>query len=223
MNKGKQFWHELWESGSLPFHRLSVNKDLIQFWPFLQTAAKPTILVPLCGKSLDLLWLVEQGAVVTGIELSELAVQQLAAESRIVLKPQRMEHGLCYSSPALSIWVQDIFMLPEDSIEPVDGVYDRGALVALPASLRAAYAQRCLHWLKAGGRILLKTLTYDQALMAGPPYCVDADELIALYPGCTLKLLKKSPRQMNDSDSLCVRGLRDVVDYVWLIEQGKRR
>ncbi|KTC99854.1 thiopurine S-methyltransferase [Legionella erythra] len=223
MNKGKQFWHELWESGNLPFHRLAVNEDLIEFWSFLQTAAKPTILVPLCGKSLDLLWLVEQGAAVTGIELSELAVQQLAAESRIPLKPQRIEHGLCYSSPALSIWVHDIFTLPKHCIEPVDGVYDRGALVALPASLRPAYAQRCLNWLKAGGRILLKTLTYDEALMAGPPYHVGADELMDLYPGCTLKLLKKSQRRMEDSDSLFLRGLRDVVDYVWLIEQGKRR
>ncbi|KTD46667.1 thiopurine S-methyltransferase [Legionella rubrilucens] len=220
MNKGKQFWHALWESGNLPFHRLSVNDDLIQFWPSLKTPDNPSILVPLCGKSLDLLWLVEHGATVTGIELSELAVQQLAAENHLSLKQQVIDDCLCYSSPALTLWIHDLFTLPENLIEPADGLYDRGALVALPAPLRAAYTARCLLWLKSKGRILLKTLTYEKTLMEGPPYSVTADELTALYPGCTLQLLKESQRRMDESDSLFVRGLREVIDYVWLIERN---
>ncbi|MDX1835974.1 thiopurine S-methyltransferase [Legionella taurinensis] len=220
MNKGKQFWHALWESGNLPFHRPLVNDDLIQFWPSLQTADNPSILVPLCGKSLDLLWLVDQGATVTGIELSELAVQQLAAENHLPLKQQTIDDCLCYSSPALTLWVHDLFTLPQRLIEPAEGLYDRGALVALPAALRAAYTSRCLQWLKSKGRILLKTLTYNQTLMEGPPYSVTPDELAALYPGCTLHLLKESHRRMDESDSLFVRGLREVIDYVWLIERN---
>ena len=44
---------------------------------------KISILVTLCGKSLDLLWLCEQGHDVVGVELSEIAVKQLFEENGI--------------------------------------------------------------------------------------------------------------------------------------------
>lgn len=220
MNKGQRFWHDLWESGLLPFHRAAVNDDLIQFWPFLPAVDKPVMLVPLCGKSLDLLWLVAQGAQVIGVELSEVAVQQLAAENDIPLQRHLTSEGLCYAVPSLTIWVGDIFTLPAHLIAPADGIYDRGALVALPSVLRPDYVRCCLQWLKPEGRILLKTCAYDETLMTGPPYSVRPDELSVLYPGCTQQLLQQRQRNMDASDHLFARGLRDITDYVWLIERN---
>ena len=45
--------------------------------------AKISILVTLCGKSLDLPWLCEQGHDVVGVELSAVAAKQLFEENNI--------------------------------------------------------------------------------------------------------------------------------------------
>ena len=79
------YWLERWEKGRIGFHRLDVNPRLVEHHKALDGVIR--VLVPLCGKSVDLEWLVVQGFEVVGIELSELAAQAFFSERGFV--PER--------------------------------------------------------------------------------------------------------------------------------------
>lgn len=219
MNKGQQFWVDLWDEGRTYFHKDEVHPDLIKYWPGLNLKPDATILVPLCGKSLDMLWLSQQGFKVIGIELSEQAVKQFAQEHQLHFKQEIIGQVKHYFTDSLSIWVGDIFALENSLIAPVDAIYDRAALIALPGTLRSVYVDSCLKWLKPEGAILLKTLSYNQEQMEGPPYSVSDEEVAQLYKKrCSeIKRLKHSDRLHDSQDHLFQRGLDRITDSVWLI------
>ena len=56
-NGKHDFWLEKWKSGSTGFHQDSVNPYLPEHWPQADVDSGSTVLVPLCGKSRDMLWL----------------------------------------------------------------------------------------------------------------------------------------------------------------------
>ena len=64
-------WLERWRVGRTGWHEAGGNQGLKRHW----VAVGRRVLVPLCGKTPDLLWLEERGNAVTGVELSEIAVQ----------------------------------------------------------------------------------------------------------------------------------------------------
>lgn len=195
MSKGKQFWLDSWLQESTPFHKTEVHPDLLSFWPDLAIEPKSTVLVPLCGKSLDLLWLVQQGYQVLGIELSEVAVLQFFKEQQINYD-LKVEQGIKrYRAGALNILVGDIFTLDSSLIPPVEAIYDRAALVALPQKLRQPYVHRCLSWLKPKGSLLLNTLSYEFPEIIGPPYSVSPAEVAALYEQLSLECLRVSRKE----------------------------
>ncbi|KTD18055.1 thiopurine S-methyltransferase [Legionella jordanis] len=217
MNRAKEFWLSIWQEGRTPFHREEVNPDLIEFWPSLKLTPHARVLVPLCGKSLDMLWLVDQGFHVTGIELSETAVQQFAKENQLEFS-KRSVHGFdLYCTSAIEIWLADVFDLGLMDVPPVDAIYDRAALIALPEKVRPSYVEHCLQWLRPGGAILLKSMSY-QGSMEGPPYSVEHSEIKTLYQQASqLSCLKATKQSLRGEDALKVRGLDEYIDSVWLI------
>ncbi|MEA9481868.1 hypothetical protein VC290_16130, partial [Xanthomonas campestris] len=70
------FWLQRWQDGQTGFHQDEVMPLLQKHWPALQLPAHARVLVPLCGKTLDLHWLAAQGHRVLGVEISPLAVTQ---------------------------------------------------------------------------------------------------------------------------------------------------
>ncbi|HAU1181366.1 TPA: thiopurine S-methyltransferase [Legionella pneumophila] len=221
MNKGQYFWNELWYEGRISFHKEEVNPDLIAYVSSLNIPAKGRVLVPLCGKSVDMLWLVRQGYHVVGIELVEKAILQFVQEHQITVRENTIGQAKQYFTDNLNLWVTDIFALNSALIEPVDAIYDRAALVALPKKLRPAYVDICLKWLKPGGSILLKTLQYNQEKVQGPPYSVSPEEIALSYQQCAkIELLKSQKRIQEPNDHLFNLGISEVNDYVWCIRKG---
>ena len=175
-----EFWLERWQSNLTGFHQDTVNDYLLRCWPQLNIAAGSRILVPLCGKSLDLLWLQEQGYLVTGIELSQLAVEAFFAEHGLTPAIDKMPCGLRYRCDRLEVLCADYFSLNQQDTGSVTAFY-RAALIALPAALRPAYVAHLVSLLDPGSTGLLVTLDYDQAQMDGPPFSVADAEVQRLF------------------------------------------
>lgn len=171
------FWQERWARDQIGFHQDQVNAYLLRHWPRLQLPRGSQVLVPLCGKSLDLAWLVSQGYAVLGVELAEKAVQAFFAEHD--LQPQVSEHGAfrIYSVGTLALWCGDFFALTAEDVAGCQAFYDRAALIALPAAMRERYAAHLHGILPANCQGLLVTLDYDQARMDGPPFSVSDAEV----------------------------------------------
>lgn len=175
-----EFWHSRWQQQQIGFHLPEVNPLLQAHVAQLALQPGQRLFVPLCGKSLDIGWCLQQGWQVVGVELSPLAVTALFAS--LGLTPSitlcgELQH---YQAEGLAIYLGDFFALSKPMLGAVDAVYDRAALVALPAPMRAAYS-RHLSALTAGAPQLLISFDYDQSLQAGPPFSVPAAQLAAYY------------------------------------------
>lgn len=176
-----QFWHERWEKNEIGFHQEEINVHLQEFWPLLNFPKGQTIFVPLCGKSKDMLWLLEQGYLVLGVEVSDIAVKTFFQENH--LAPRQTPQGTFthWEYDEIQILCGDFFSLTPQHMTHVVGVYDRASLVALPENLRAHYAQHLAHLLVQGTKVLLITLEYSQDEMTGPPFSVSQAEIDDLY------------------------------------------
>jgi thiopurine S-methyltransferase len=174
------FWHSRWQDGRIGFHEGRVNRMLEAHLDALRLAPGSRVFVPLCGKAVDIPWLLSRGHRVTGCELSEIAVRELFELMGVT--PQVSEAGpnMRYAADGIEIFAGDLFELDAGRIGAVDAVYDRAALVALPADMRARYAAH-LAGLSDAAPQLVVTFEYDQSAMDGPPFAVPEAELRTLY------------------------------------------
>ncbi len=177
----KDFWMERWEKGEIRFHQNEINPYLCRHWQDLHPVQGSTVFVPLCGKSQDMLWLRNQGHVVLGVELSEIAVQAFYQESHFSPHKTSRDKFEHYAAEDIHILLGDFFDLKKQDLTGVSTVYDRASLVALPTEMRVEYVRHLVNILPQGTQILLVTFDYPQPEMSGPPFAVSAPEVEALY------------------------------------------
>jgi thiopurine S-methyltransferase len=177
------FWHSRWEQGQIGFHLATVNPRLIAHASALPAAPGSRVLVPLCGKTLDMAWLAARGHQVVGVELSELAAQAFMQEHGLLSSLVVVRDGafVCYRTPGIEIWCADMLSISRAQLGHLDGYYDRAALVALPETMRVPYLQQLATLLPRGARGLVISFDYAQAQMPGPPFSVDDATVRALY------------------------------------------
>jgi thiopurine S-methyltransferase len=187
----EDFWQERWARNEIGFHLDDVHPGLRRHWSRLAVPVGATVLVPLCGKSLDLAWLAGQGYRVLGVELSQKAVEAFFSEQQLEAEVSQEGAYRVYRAGALEIRCGDFFALSAEDVAACQGVYDRAALIALPPAMRERYATLLTAILPAGCQQLLVTLDYDQAEMDGPPFAVSPSEVRELYAaGWDVELLE---------------------------------
>lgn len=152
-----QRWKAKWKADDIAFHQPQIHPHLIRFWPQLALPEGATVLVPLCGKSLDLGWLHQQGHRVIGIELSHIAIAAFFAERGLQPQRQRLGRFQRYWAGTLELWCGDLFDLRREDLGEVAAVYDCAALTALPAASRGHYVRQLSSLLGTGGQMLLLT------------------------------------------------------------------
>lgn len=167
------FWHERWSNGQIGFHQERVNPLLDRWWASCGAAAGATVLVPLCGKTVDLRWLAAQGCAVTGVELSPLAVAALFPETTA----PTVEGALhAWRDGQIEVLRGDFFDVERGGF---DAFWDRAATIALPPDLRRRYAAHLAARVRPGAVGLLVGLAHDGG--SGPPFSVPPAEVEALY------------------------------------------
>lgn len=212
-----EFWHKRWASNQIGFHLPEVNPFLQRFWPSLSVEEGARVLVPLCGKSLDLLWLAQQGHEVLGVELSEKAVEDFFKEHHF--DPNVSEQGpfKVYRAGSIELWCGDFFELTAGDVADCSALYDRAALIALPPAMREKYALHLNRILPRESRGLLISLDYDQAQIDGPPFAVLDDEVQTLFGSAwTLKILEDQDI-LAESAKFVERGVTRLEERVYRI------
>jgi thiopurine S-methyltransferase len=151
------------------------------------------VLVPLCGKAEDLAFLAAHGHEVVGIEIAEQAVREFFADHSLTPSIEPRGPYVAYTSPPITLLAGHFFAATPELLGPLDALYDRAALVALPLDLRPRYVQHLRALLPAAAPGLVITLEYDQRRIDGPPFSVLEPELRSLYTGRSLELLEERP------------------------------
>ncbi len=174
------FWHDRWARNQIGFHLPGVNPYLQRHWPGLGLASGARVLVPLCGKSLDMVWLAEQGYRVLGVELSEKAVEEFFQEQHLTAQVSQRGNFKVYQADAIELWCGDFFQLRRADVAGCTALYDRAALIALPPPMRERYVAHLQAIAPQVQDGLLISLDYEQALKAGPPFAVSDAEVRGL-------------------------------------------
>ncbi len=210
-----EFWHSKWAANQIGFHQDDVHPLLVEYWPHTLPQRTDKVLVPLCGKSEDLVWLAAKHDDVQGVELSNIAVRSFFAEHFYtpLVMPVDAHHEL-YQFDELSIYVGDFFTAP---VQAVDLIYDRAALVALPEEMRVDYAKRLKSLLNPQGRILLVSLDYEQSEMAGPPFSVAEQEITRLFSEFKVTRLSRDEAD-EQHPKIAQKGLSRFAEEVFLLE-----
>jgi len=194
------FWRARWAEHKIGFHEGRPNAFLEANINRLD--GRYRVLVPLCGKSEDLAFLAANGHAVIGVELVEDAVVQFFAEHAIVPRVERRDGVAIYTANEISIIAGDWFATTPELVGPVDAVYDRAALIALPRELRPRYIDQLKLLLSPATHGVVIALDYAEGAWPGPPFNVSDDEVRRYYK--TVELLGEAP---NHSGSIANAGI----------------
>ena len=212
-----EFWHERWENKLIGFHLDEVNPNLTDNWQQFSLAKGKTVFVPLCGKSLDLLWLVEQGYEVIGVELSPLAVEEFFSEHDLKVSRESVGKLEKWSANHITVYCGDIFDLQKDEVGKIDAVYDRASLIALPPEMREHYADK-IKELANQSPVLLVTLDYEQDKMDGPPFAVSRTEVETLFSD-SYQVIQHDARDVIEENSrFKEKGLHYLNEVVYFLQ-----
>ncbi|MCO7217920.1 thiopurine S-methyltransferase [Halomonas sp. OfavH-34-E] len=170
-----EHWLKRWEEGRIGFHRDSVHPALIRHWPMLGAVPGTKVLVPLCGKSLDMRWLAEHQHPVLGIELSERALEQFVEDGRGEVSRYQQDGFAILRQGSIELWCGDFFHFHIAQASEIGAFYDRAALIALPEATRQRYAFHLAQLIPPGARGLLVSLSRSGD--DGPPFHVDGAEV----------------------------------------------
>lgn len=191
----ESFWQERWAAGQTGFHEEAPNAFLTRHFAALALEARSHVFVPLCGKSVDLDWLLAQGHRVTGIEFSRSAVDAVFERMNMVPDVTEVRGLTRLRGEGITLWQGDFFALNVGDLDHVDAVYDRAALVALPAETRPEYAAH-LRRITANAPQILIAFDYDQTQTDGPPFSVPEPEIQARYAAShQIRALENAPIQ----------------------------
>ena len=175
----KQYWENRWLNNQITFHQEKVQEALIRSETLLPKGDSKKAFVPLCGKTLDLLWLKEKGFEVHGAELSEIAVEDFFKENQLERNIQIFNEGKLYSSEKIHLFQGDLFKIPKELQETYqfDFIYDRASLIALDDNVRPRYYEFIKSVMKPGAKMLLLLFESTQVPPKVPPYPISKEEL----------------------------------------------
>ena len=203
-------WLEFWENNEINWHSDVVTQELEEYLGLLKLEPGNKVFFPLCGKSLDMIYLLNKGFSVIGVELSEIGIKQFFHENELDFTITQVGEFDLYSAKNIEIYCGDFFSLSSKNLSDVKAVFDRKSLIALDQNLRQKYVKHLNDIISLGVRVLLITLHYPQHQMSGPPFSVDKFEVESLFSMAFKYQELKSFQDIENGSKLVHAG----VDYI---------
>ena len=215
-------WAQRWENGKIGFHISAANPYLVQYLDLLAggNLSGRRILVPFCGKSVDMKYLYDLGLTVVGIEFSEIGVKQFFEEQSLTYSVEdHGEYKVYKHDDKLKIFQGDLFKIDSSIIDgKCDLHWDRGALVAVEYESQGKYVDHIKTLLSPCSATLMECFEYDPSLRTGPPRNVRLENLQKCFGDeFTFKELRRD--QGDDIPSLFNKFNIDEVHVVYLIQR----
>lgn len=199
-------WSRLWSSGEEYWHCQEVNSYLKRnYFKFMELQPSSQVLVPLCGKSVDMKWLYERGHTVVGIEAVEQPILEFFDQYSLNYTKTFCDavDGHLYESSdgRIKLFHCDVFNFCSNAAGLMDCVWDRGSLIAVNPTARQKYADLMITLMKNDFRYLLWTMEFDNSGYSHSPYPVPLNELQRLFKPWSIEILDHFIDEGNASES----------------------
>ncbi|XP_064017118.1 thiopurine S-methyltransferase isoform X2 [Pogoniulus pusillus] len=180
-------WRQKWATGNTGFHKEQVHPLLQKYLDVLLNGRSGLrIFFPLCGKAVEMKWLADMGHNVVGVEVSEQALKEFFTEQSLPYCEEPVPEisgakKFQSASGNISLYCCSIYDLSSSIVGKFDGVWDRGALVAVNPRDRQRYVSLMITLLEKNSSYLLVTVAYDPNKHKGPPFYVPESEIKTLF------------------------------------------
>ncbi len=205
------FWHSKWESNQIGFHLSEPNPALVSHFESLNLSKGDCVFIPLCGKTVDIKWLLQNGVKVVGAELSEKAIEELFKDLKLQPTISQQANTIKYAAEGVTIFVGNMFGLTKEDIGSVDAIYDRAALVALPKEMRVKYTRFLTEETNTAQQLLV-SFQYDEILHQGPPFSVSEAEVNEHYSKQYSIQILQQEKVVNG-----LKGKLDILETIYLL------
>nr|BDT28302.1 thiopurine S-methyltransferase Se/Te detoxification family [Bacteriovorax sp. HI3] len=202
----KEFWSDVWKEGVIRFHQKDYNQAMVHFFKDIDLKNK-TVLIPLAGKTNDILFFLEKGANVTAIEFYEGAVEAFFKENAIAFT--KKEH--VYSGTNITFYAGDFFEYKNQT--PFDVMYDRASQVVFNQNDRPRYYQHMSSLINARTILFSGAIDHQGPADYGPPFKISPEEVISAYKKMGITLQMASSRQDPASEKMQAAGVQEVKTY----------
>ncbi|XP_045158980.2 probable thiopurine S-methyltransferase isoform X2 [Mercenaria mercenaria] len=210
-------WIDAWASGRTDFHQSTHDRFLDLKEAEVFEGKTKSVFMPLCGKSLDILWMYNHGHTVCGVEIAELAIQQFFEEHGIEFEVKTLENiGKLYKSKddRLQLYVADLFEMTPELCGQFDIIFDSKSFVAINKSDRQKYVNVLLSLMKTDGKYYLSAFDYDQSVWPGPPHSTPGEVVNSCYSDrCNIELLEDADQVMKEKQASSVEPPVPQQDY----------
>lgn len=189
-----EYWENRYKCNAIQWHIDEVHPQLLRYLSELtqQGADNPEnaekklkFFLPLCGKSKDIPFLVNLGFDVFGVEAVPSVIQEFSQQNKLDLVYDESRFLYHNKGETLKIYCGDLFKCPIEEYGPFDCVWDRASFIALDYSFRPAYLDMMKRAIALGKqhdfRYLLQSVKFDKNNFAGPPRCVDSQDIDEFY------------------------------------------
>ena len=182
-------WTQRWEAGETGWQHGKVRDSIVKWYDKMTNKGElKRILVPLCGKTLDMIFFHERGHEVVGIEISYKACEEFFQENNIKFSVKvdansGAEHILISDDSRITLYQGDMYAINKEYIKTFDAILDWNSFIAIDPAMREAYVSTLACLLKLNGRMLLNTFEYPREEYAGPPCAINLSEVEKIYAG----------------------------------------
>lgn len=214
-------WLNRWQKNQIGFHDTEVNGHLTRYISGFGLNPGDSLFLPLCGKSADIAWLAQQGFQVTGVELSEIAIQAFFTEQGLQFQQFELKDFVMRTSDNICLLEGNFFDLQPENLVNCALVYDRAALIALDQSNRQRYVDWMLSIIGENADMLLITLDYDQSEMNGPPFSVPQSEVeLHFRQAFHIEILEQT-EIVDESPRWRDKGLSSLIETVYQLRRKR--
>ncbi len=220
---GWKEWNVRWKEGRVGFHAHEPNDFLVSNFTRLGLPTGSHVLVPLCGKSVDMVWIAGQSHRVTGIDFSPIAINDFLHEQELSPREEPLHNRItCYRDDPFTLLHGDFLKLDPRQIDRVDWIYDRGGLVSLPPSEQVAYVAHLVSFLSPDQPLFLITFDYDVAKMEGPPFSLGPKEIEKLFSSHFQIEVLERREEIEKNPRFSKRGLKKIWKGAYLLRRNRR-
>lgn len=168
---GVKYWQQRYDTGDTYWMHTEAAAMLVKYYSRLNPEGQARkMLIPLCGKTLDLEWLSNQGVpLVVGVDCLLSVLKEVCARSNRTWTTKSVsgEGGSDFtllerSDGKMKLFSGDILQFSPEVEGTFDAMWERGSLIILPPKDVKKYVKLLKRLLIPGGRILLESIEFDK-------------------------------------------------------------